>query len=142
MLVDANLLLYARNRDDPRHDAARVWLEAALNGRTRIGLPWPSLTAFVRISTHPRVFAAPLTPELACDQVTAWLSAPAAWIPVPTDHHAEVFTDLVRRYRVVGPLVGDAHFAALAIEHGVAIASSDADFARFREVRWVDPLDS
>lgn len=142
MLVDANLLLYARNRDDPRHDGARAWLEAALNGPTRVGFPWPSLTAFVRIATHPRVFAAPLSPDAACDQVTAWLSAPAAWVPVPTERHAEVFSDLVRRHRVVGPLVTDAHLAALAIEHGLVIASTDADFARFREARWLDPLEA
>ena len=140
MLVDANLLLYARNKRDPRHDPARDWLSVALNGTTRIGLPWLSLTAFVRIATNPRAFATPLTPDEATSQVMEWLGAPAAWVPVPTPRHAEVFTELVRRYRVTGALVTDAHLAALAMEHGVEVASTDADFSRFREVRWVDPL--
>ncbi len=140
MLVDANLLLYSRNRGDPRHEAARGWLSDVVNGTTRIGLPWLSLTAFVRIATHPRIFATPLSPDAAADQVAEWLDAPAAWVPVPTARHAEVFTDLVRRYRITGPLVTDAHLAALAIEHGVEVASTDADFARFRELRWIDPI--
>jgi uncharacterized protein len=140
MLVDANVLLYAANEEDQRHERATGWLLDALNGTTRIGLPWVSLTAFVRIATHPRAFAAPLTPDEACDQIDEWLGAPAAWVPGPTPRHADVLTDLIRRYRISGALVTDAHLAALAIEHGVAVASTDADFARFRELRWVDPL--
>jgi toxin-antitoxin system PIN domain toxin len=142
MLVDANLLLYASSRRDPQHEVAREWLERALNGSTRVGLPWQSLTAFLRVSTNPRVFEAPLTPERACDQVAEWLAAPSVWVPSPTERHAEVLSDLVRRYRVVGPLVSDAVLAALAVEHGVSIASTDSDFARFREIRWENPLAS
>jgi toxin-antitoxin system PIN domain toxin len=140
VLVDANLLLYARNADDPRQTAAATWLEQALNGPTRIGLPWASLTAFARIATSQRVFTRPLTSDMACAQIEAWLAAPAAWVPVPTERHAEIFTDLVRRHRVTGALVADADLAALAIEHGLELASTDADFARFDEIRWVDPL--
>jgi toxin-antitoxin system PIN domain toxin len=140
MLVDANLLLYAFNRADPRHDDAASWLGDALNGPTNVGLPWQSLTAFVRIATNTRLFPRPLSPDAASEQVARWLAAPAVWVPTPTERHAEVFLGLVRRYRIVGPLVMDAHLAALAIEHGIEVASTDADFARFREVRWVDPL--
>src|SRR5215510_1507028 len=140
MLVDANLLLYARNIDDPRHSTARVWLEEVLNGPTRVGLPWQSLTAFVRIATHARVFREPLSPSAAADQVLEWLDAPATWVPVPTERHAEVFARLVRDHAASGPLVTDAHLAALAIEHGVEIASTDTDFDRFTAVRRFDPL--
>ena len=140
MLVDTNLLLYARNADDPRHAAAREWLTGVLNGPTRVGLPWQSLTGFLRIATNPRAFAKPLTPDAAASQVDAWLAAPAAWVPAPTDRHAEVLGRLIRAHALAGPLIADAHLAALAIEHGVTLCSTDADFARFPEVRWLNPL--
>ncbi len=142
MIVDANLLLCARNSSDPRHPAARTFLEQVLNGPRRVGLPWQSLTTFLRIATHPRVFAKPLPPSVASDQVEQWLAAPAAWVPVPGERHAEVLLPLVRQLRLSGPLVSDAHLAALALEHGTGIWSTDADFARFPGLRWEDPLAS
>lgn len=140
MIVDANLLLYARNESDPRHEAAREFLERALNGPHRVGLPWQSLTAFVRIATHLRVFPAPLAPATAAEQVAAWLAAPAAWVPTPGRGHAAILLGLVAELRLTGPLVSDAHLAALALEHGTGIWSTDADFARFPDLRWEDPL--
>lgn len=141
MLVDANVLLYARNADDPHHDQARAWLVAALNGPTRVGLPWQSLTAFLRIATNPRAFAMPLEPDVAWQQVEDWLAAPRAWVPQPTDAFASVLGRLVRDHGIRGPLVTDATLAALAIDHGVAVVSTDPDFARFSDVRWINPLD-
>jgi hypothetical protein len=140
MLLDANILLYARNADDPRHARARAWVEDALNGSTRVGLPWQSLTAFVRIATNPRAFAAPLDPDVAWQQVEDWLAAPRAWVPQPTGAYAAVLGRLVRGLHIRGPLVTDAALAALAIDHGVAVVSTDADFARFSDVRWINPL--
>lgn len=140
MLVDTNLLLYARNIDDPRHGAARAWLTGALTGPTRVGLPWQVLTGFLRIATNPRAFPNPLTPDEAASQVDAWLAAPAAWVPEPTERHAEVLGRLIREHGLTGPLVADAHLASLAIEHGLTLCSTDADFARFPEVRWQNPL--
>lgn len=140
MILDANLLLYARNSADPRHAEARAFLERVLNGPRRVGLPWQSVTAFLRIATHPRVFSAPLSPAAAGDQVEEWLAAPAAWVPVPGEGHAEVLLTLLRQLRLTGPLVSDAHLAALALEHGTGIWSTDADFARFPGLRWEDPL--
>jgi uncharacterized protein len=140
VIVDANLLVYARNSSDPRHPAARDLLEQALNGPQRIGLAWQSLTAFVRIATSPRVFPAPLSPQAAADQVAEWLDAPAAWTPAPGPGHASIFLSLVRDLRLTGPLVSDAALAALALEHGTGVWSTDADFARFLGLRWVDPL--
>jgi len=140
VIVDANILLYARNTADPRHDVARTWLEGALNGSTRVGLPWWTLTAFVRIATNARAFPDPLTADDAALQVEEWLDAPRAWIPEPTAQYRDVLTSLLRTHRVSGPLVTDAQLAALAIDHGVPVVSTDADFARFREVEWVDPL--
>lgn len=140
MILDANLLLYARNLDDSRHGDALEVVGNVLNGPRRVGLPWQSLSAFLRISTHPRVFARPLKAEEAAQQVEEWLAAPAAWVPVPTARHAEVLLPLVRALRITGALVSDAHLAALAMEHGVALWSTDADFARFPGLVWHDPL--
>lgn len=140
MLVDANLLLFAVDEASPFHHRARTWLEEVLNGPTRVGLPWQSLVAFVRIATHPRASASPLDPEEAWRFVEAWLAAGASWVPLPTDRHGEVLGGLIRRYRLCGPLVADAELAALAIEHGLAVASADTDFARFTEIRWFNPI--
>lgn len=140
MIVDANVLLYARNGSDPRHDAARGWLEEALNGDSRVGLAWQSLAAFLRIATNPRAFPDPLAPGDAWRQVEEWLDAPRAWVPQPTGQYRRVLGRLMRDHEVRGPLVTDAQLAALAIDHGVELVSTDADFARFPELRWVDPL--
>lgn len=140
MLLDANLLLFAEDESSPFHDQARAWVTAALNGDVRVGLPWPSLLAFVRIRTHPRGYAEPLTGEEAWSRVEDWLAAPAAWVPAPTDRHAAVLGSLVRRYHLSANAIPDAHLAALAIEYGVAICSADTDFARFTELRWINPL--
>lgn len=140
MLIDANLLLYARDQQSPFHEKARAWLTARLNGPARIGLPWPSLVAFLRVATHPRASASPLAPDDARQQVEEWLAAPAAWIPMPTDAHPTVLGDLIERYDLRGNLISDAHLAALAIEHGLAVCSADTDFARFSEIRWINPV--
>jgi toxin-antitoxin system PIN domain toxin len=140
VIVDANVLLYARNATDPHHEDAKNWLEASLNGDTRVGLPWQSLTAFLRIATNPRAFPEPLTPDDAWAQVEQWLDAPRAWVPQPTRHYRHVLGRLLGGHQVRGPLVTDAQLAALAIDHGVTLVSTDADFARFSDLRWVDPL--
>lgn len=140
MLVDANLLLFSVDSKSPYHRQAALWLTDLLNGDRRVGLPWESLTAFVRIATHPRATPTPLGSREAWRFVSAWLDAPAAWIPLPTDAHASVFGALVMNYRLAGNLIPDAHLAALAIEHGLELASADTDFARFTELRWINPL--
>lgn len=139
MLVDANVLLYAVDRESPFHAPARTWLEDALNGPRRVGVPWSSVTAFVRIATHPRALRQPLAPGPAWDLVEAWLGAPAAWIPAPGPAHGEILGRLVRDLDLRGNLVADAAIAALCIEHGLDIISADTDFARFTEITWVNP---
>lgn len=140
MLVDANILLYAAHASAPEHARAAAWLETRLNGERRVGLPWESLTAFLRIATHPRAFARPLRPDEAWGLVSDWLAAPMAWVPQPTDSHADVLGALVHRYHLSGRLIPDGHLAALAIQHGLEVCSADTDFARFTEIRWVNPL--
>jgi toxin-antitoxin system PIN domain toxin len=140
VIVDANILLYAVDATSPFHERARAWLEEALNGPTRIGFPWPTLTAFLRLSTHARASLHPLTPTRAWEFIDEWLAAEPAWIPVPTSRHAEVLKRLTVDGDLHGNLVSDAHLAALAIEHGVGICSADSDFARFAGVTWINPL--
>lgn len=140
MLVDANLLLYASLEDFPQHEAAREWLDEQLNGPRRVGLPWPALLAFMRITTNSRLFTSPLRTEAAWGQVRGWLSCPAVWIPAPGDRHAEILGDLLVASRATGNLVPDAHLAALALEHGLTLYSTDRDFAAFTGLSWVDPL--
>jgi uncharacterized protein len=140
MLLDADLLLYAVHKGAPRHEPAAEWITEQLNGSKRVGFPWQSLAAFLRISTHPRAFQRPLAPTTAWQRITDWLSAPVAWIPQPGPEHARILGELVTTYEIAGNLVPDAQLAALAIEHGVAVCSTDTDFARFRDVRWINPL--
>jgi toxin-antitoxin system PIN domain toxin len=140
LLIDANLLLYAVDSASDHHARTADWLTEQLNGDRRVGMPWESLTAFVRIATHPRASEQPLSPGDAWGFVEQWLAAPTVWVPLPTDRHAEVLGGLVRRHRIAGNLIPDAHMAALAIEHGLEVCSADTDFARFTEIRWRNPL--
>jgi len=140
MLLDANLLLYAVNERAAQHEAATVWLTAQLNGRRRVGLPWQSLAAFLRISTHPRAFEHPLDSATAWERVTDWLAAPAVWVPQPGPGHPTLLGEVLIQHEVAGNLVPDAQLVALALEHGLAVYSTDTDFARFPEIEWRNPL--
>jgi toxin-antitoxin system PIN domain toxin len=140
MLVDANLLLFAADAAAPAHARAAAWLTAQLSGTRRVALPWESLNAFLRISTHPRAVTNPLQGDAAWRFVQDWLAAPVAWIPSVTDSHAEVLGELLAKYQLTGNLIPDAHLAAIAIEHGLEVCSADTDFARFTEIRWANPI--
>ena len=140
ILVDANLLIYAHVRSFPQHPQAREWLDAQLSGNTPVGLPWTSLIGFLRIVTNPRVFQQPEPITEAWHQVTEWLDAEVAWIPQPTERHREVLKTLLAGTNVYANLVPDTHLAAMAIEHGLLLCSTDGDFGRFSELRWQNPL--
>ncbi len=140
ILVDTNLLVYAHVTDFPQHEAAREWLDERLRTVPRVALPWPALLGFLRITTNPRIFERPEPVEEAWAQVAAWLGAPSAWTPAPTARHAEVLGELIRKARPSANLMPDAHLAALAIEHGLKLYSTDGDFARFPGLRWQNPL--
>lgn len=140
ILVDANLLVYAANHSAPEHVVAREWLDARLGGTARVGLPWPSLLAFVRVVTNPAIFRSPVPVADAWRQVEEWLACDVAWTPEPTANHVEVLGRLVRAPFMTSRLVPDAHLAALAVEHGLTLCSTDGDFARFPDVTWENPL--
>lgn len=139
MIVDANVLLCAVDDQSPFHASARTWMDSAMNGFERVGLPWVSLMAFQRIITHPRATANPLTAQNAWTYVTDWLDADQAWVPVPGARHQYILGTLLVGGDLRGNLVTDAHLAALALEHGTGICSFDSDFARFQDLRWVNP---
>ena len=140
ILLDANLLVYAHVRSFAEHDAARSWLDGQLNGSSPVGLPWHSLLAFLRIVTNPRVFQRPEPMASAWGQVEDWLDSDVTWVPEPTERHREVLGSLLAGSGVQANLVPDAHLAALAIEHGLMLCSTDGDFGRFSNLRWQNPL--
>lgn len=141
MIIDANVLVYAVDEAARHHPRAKAFLEEHLNGDRRIGLPWQSLSAFLRITTHPRVMSAPLGGSEAAGLVNDWLAAPAAWIPEVTVRTWPILQDLITAHAVTGNLVPDAQLAAIAIQHGVPVVSADADFALFPEVTWLNPFE-
>ena len=139
-LVDANLLLYAYDPRAKQHDASRAWLEAALSGSQLVRFAWVTLWAFLRISTNPRVFERPLSLREAEGAVSSWLAQPLAGVLDPGERHWEILGDLMRSGQTTGPLVMDAAMAAMAIEHGATLYTTDRDFARFPGLKWINPL--
>ena len=138
-LIDANVLLYAVNEASPFHDRARSILDRALSGQEGVGFAWVVVLAFLRLATHPAVFARPLSTADAIGVLRAWLSQPPA-IPIePTSRHLDVLAGLLAEAGTAGNLVNDAHLAALAIEHDAVLVSFDADFGRFRGLRREQP---
>lgn len=139
-LLDVNLLLYATNPRAPRHDAARQWFEDLMNSGEPVGLPWSTLTAFVRMSTNPAAFQPPLAMDTALAFVEEWLEWESVWVPEPTPDHAAIFTRLLRRVPR-SRLVSDAHLAAIAIGHRLTLCSADVDFRMFDGLDVLNPLD-
>lgn len=123
------------------HAEARAWLDERLNGAERVGLPWGALLAFLRLSASSRVMSRPIALRDAVAVIRAWLELPVTWVPQPTERHAETLAGLLEP-ETKANLVADAHLAALAIEHGLVLCSTDRDFARFDGLRWIDPLRS
>lgn len=139
-LLDLNILLYAIDESSPRHQAARDWLDETLSAWDTIAFAWHVLIGFVRLSTRSVVFARPLSAREAFDVVDEWLRQPCVTVLHPTDRHASVLRALLTPLGTAGNLTSDAHLAALAIEHGAELCSTDVDFSRFSGVRWIDPL--
>ena len=140
ILVDANILIYAVNREAPLHAAAKSWWEKTVSGNETVGLSWVVLLAFLRLTTRPNLFPKPLRIEAALDIVAAWLEQPSVTVVHPGPRHVEMLRDLLLPVGTGGNLASDAHLAALALEHGAELCSSDHDFARFRPLKWRNPL--
>lgn len=139
ILLDANLLIYAHSRSTAQHAAASIWLDEKLNGVERVGMPWPSLLAFMRILSNPRAVPKPSSVGELWRQVESWLQLESVWIPAPQERHPEILGALLP-YADSSQLLPDAHLAALAIEYNLTLCSTDGDFARFPGLRWENPL--
>lgn len=140
ILIDANILLYSHDSASGFHERARGWLEQTFNEESDVRIGLMGLLAFLRLSTDPRVFARPLEPAAAVATVEEWLALPNVSVVEPTARHWPLLAELATKGKARGPLLMDAHMAALAVEHGAPLATSDRDFARFPGLRWLDPL--
>lgn len=139
-LVDANILIYSTDPGSEHHQAARDWLDTSTAGPPRtVGLPWPSLLAYLRLVTNPRMYSPPASPGDAWQRIEDWLTRPASWIPSPGPHHQQVVGKIIQATQPAGNLIPDAHLAALAREHGLTVVSTDTDFARFTGLTRLNP---
>lgn len=140
ILVDANLLLYAYHPRAQQHEASRGWLESALAGPELVRFAWLTLWAFLRIGTNPRVFEWPLSASEAEAAISSWLAQPGAAILEPGERHWGILRGLIGAGQAAGPLIMDAVVAAIALEHGATLCTTDRDFSRFPGLKWTDPL--
>jgi toxin-antitoxin system PIN domain toxin len=138
-LVDANLLLYAVNESDDRHESARTWLDEALNGTETVGFTWIVVLAFLRLVTKVGLFPRPLPVPDAVAIMRAWLEQDTSVVVEPTPRHLDVLAGLLATVGTGGNLTSDAHLAAVALEHDATIVTYDTDFARFAGVSWFRP---
>jgi toxin-antitoxin system PIN domain toxin len=140
ILVDVNVLIYAIDSDSPHHVPSRRWLERALSGTTAVGLAWIVVLAFLRLTTRSGILRNPLAPERATAFIDEWLAQPYVQMVGPGDGHWTILRKLLRESGTAGNLTSDAHLAALALESGASICSTDADFERFAGVERISPL--
>jgi len=140
ILIDANLLLYAYHPRAEQHETSRAWLEARLSGPELVRFAWLTLWAFLRIGTNPRVFEHPLSTSEAEAAVSSWLAQSNAGILDPGERHWDILRSLVREGQTAGPLIMDAVIAAIALEHGATLCTTDRDFSRFSGLKWTNPL--
>ena len=140
ILVDVNLLVYAHDASAKHHSKAITWWENQLNGAQMIGLSWVGLLGFIRLLTNPRIFQNPYPPTELLATVKTWLEQPHVKIIHPSEHHFTLLAHLIEEVGTAGNLTTDAHLAALAIERGLILQTTDADFARFPGLKWKNPL--
>ncbi len=141
ILVDVNLLIYAVNEDAPLHAAAKEWVQKTVSGSETVALSWNVILAFLRLTTRPAVFRNPLPAGTAFAIVESWVRQPVVTIVEPTTRHLATLRDLILPFGTGGNLTSDAHLAALAIEHGAELNSTDRDFGRFPRLRWRNPIE-
>lgn len=138
-VVDANVLLYAVNTSAEHHERSRSWLDEELSGGSTVAFTWSVLLAFLRLSTKPGLFPAPLPVADALATVRSWLDQPGSVVLEPTAQHVEVLSTLVAAVGTGGNLTSDAHLAAIALEHRATVITFDHDFGRFPAVAWARP---
>ena len=142
IVPDINLLLYANIDGFPEHAAARDWWQDVMNSDEPVALVSPVVFGFIRISTNPRVFDPPLSAEGAVSRVESWLAAPHVQYVIPGPRHLDIAFRLLRDLGTAANLTTDVQLASLAIEYQAELHSTDTDFARFSQLRWINPLDA
>jgi len=140
IVLDANILLYAYDSASSHHSKARAWVERVFSAAAPIGLPWQTVTAFLRIMTNPRLPGERFSTQEAVQVVDRWLEQPNVRLLAPGDDHWPLFRQMIVEGQASGPLITDAHLAALTIEYGGVLHTTDRDFARFPGLRWTNPL--
>lgn len=140
IIPDINILIHAHNSDSRLHEPARIWWDGALNGTEGVGLPWVTILGFIRISTHRGILHSPMTPQEVNSRIEEWLGLPHVHIAVPAEGHFTRLSQVLAQLGTAGNLTTDAHLATLAMERGYTLYSTDADFARFPGLKWVNPL--
>lgn len=140
ILLDVNVLVYSHREDVPDHKLYRAWLEERINDDAPFGICDLALSGFLRIVTHPKIFAPPSDLERALAFTREVRESPNCLVIAPGAKHWEIFHRLCRTSNVRGNLIPDAYFAALAIESGSEWVTTDRDFARFPGLRWRHPL--
>lgn len=141
-LVDANILIYAWDLNSPYHAVCRGWLEQHLNSPRKLGIPWNSALAFTRIVSNPRIYEKPVSPAAAWGQVMEWLAIDSVFIPEPMKDHAAIVRHILDSTRLSAKDLPDVHLAALAMEHGLILCSTDTDFLKYRDISLENPLNS
>jgi toxin-antitoxin system PIN domain toxin len=139
ILVDANVLLYAYQPRSESHQRCRAWIEEAFSGEEPVCLAWVTVLAFVRISTNPRIFEQPLLPVEAAAAVSSWLERPSVSVLEAGERCWEIFRQMLVKAQASGPLVMDAFLAALALENGATLVTTDRDFSRFPNLKVRNP---
>lgn len=140
IVLDVNLLLYAHDSTSERHSVARAWLGKVFSGPELIGLPWQVIWAFLRLTTNPRIFENCLSMEEAVKIAQQWMELKQVRLLAPGERHWDLLRHILIEGRVRGPLTTHAELAALTIEHGGVLYTTDRDFARFPGLRWMNPL--
>ena len=140
ILPDANLLLYAYDSESPFHQTTARWWESLLSHPAPVGLCPVVVFAFLRLSTHPKVFANPLTVAEASQRMTSWFARPQVRLLVAGPKHVESVCALLAAAGTAGNLVTDAQIAAIAMENDATVHTADLDFARLKGTKWVNPL--
>jgi toxin-antitoxin system PIN domain toxin len=140
IVLDANILLYAYDGASSHHSKARVWIEQVFSGTDLIGLPWSTIAAFLRIMTNTRLPGERFTLTEATSIVSSWLERPNIRTIEADEGHWIMFRQMMVEGQAAGVLVSDAHLAAITIEHGGELYTTDRDFARFPGLRWKNPL--
>jgi len=140
IVVDANLLIYSYDTRSDDHQKSRMWVESIFSGEETVGLPWQTISAFLRVITNRRLPGLRLTFERAAQAVDEWLAQPNVRLLVPADDHWAVMRRMAIEGQASGNLVSDVELAALTVEYGGVLYTADRDFARFPRLRWMNPL--